>query len=181
MSKPIFSGGNNQNDGAGKLRRIEFSLNGKSYKFALNPEEYTQSEPNRVTATQTIGGAWIDDFGGGIPTISFKGTTGFKNGTKNPKSGFNKFKELRDLIRSFYFDKPPGTDIKAKDELIFHNYTDGEHWVVVPKKFDLLRSVARPTLYLYNIELMCERPANQPRGKSGAPLNTSLGKVRLSP
>lgn len=162
---PKFDTGNMQSDGVNTLKRIEFELHGRTYKFILNPEEFSQPEPNRVSLTQTKGGAWIDDFGGGVPEIAFKGTTGFKNGTGDPTSGFNKFKELRDLIREYYFKQAPGTEVTEKQEMIFHNYTDGEHWVVTPKIFSLMRSIARPLMYLYDIQLICQRPANVPASK----------------
>ena len=162
QSAPIFSTGSAISNGSGTLRRIEFEFNRVSYKFALNPEDYVQTEPNRVNITQTKAGGWVDDFGGGIPTINFRGTTGFKNGTKDGNSGFTKFKELRDLIRSYYFKQSPGTEVTADLELIFHNYTDGEHWIVTPKQFSLMKSVARPLMYMYEVQLLCIRPATSP-------------------
>lgn len=166
LPAPIFSTGNAQSDGKNKLRRIEFRFKGKVYRFILNPEEYSQIEPNRINVTQTKAGAFIDDFGGGVPTINFKGTTGFKTGGSDPTKGFRKFKELRDLIRTYYFKQYPGTNITSANEMTFHNYTDGEHWVVVPKQFSLMRSVARPLLYLYDVQLVCVRPANVPKESS---------------
>ena len=163
---PKFTTTSQQSDGVNKLKRVEFTMGDKSYKFALNPEEFQQGEPNRITVTQTKAGAYVDDFGGGVQTISMKGTTGFKNGTKKGNKGFAKFKELRDLIRQYYFKQAPGTPVAGKNELVFHNYTDGEHWVVVPKDFKLMKSVARPLLYAYDIQLICLRPASQPSGAS---------------
>jgi hypothetical protein len=178
---------------------------GKAYKFVLNPEEYKQSEPSRVTVTQTKTGAWVDDFGAGIQTIMFNGTTGFRspemraylnNGTETNNNqqryledilrndsgqytpgsrrwainqlestltGFLKFKELRDLVRKYYNKMPSGRTLTADKELIFHNYTDEEHWVVVPVTFELMRSVSRPLLYQYNIQLLCIRSADTPQ------------------
>lgn len=162
---PIFTSTNLQSDGTNPtLKRMEFTFRGQSYKFALNPEEYKQAEPNQVNATLTKGGAHIDDFGGGIPTVMMKGTTGWrKNGQAGTgRHGFEKFKELRDLVRKYYFSVAPGTDITADKEMVWYNYTDGEFWVVVPKQFNLLRSVSRPLLYLYEIELILQRPANVP-------------------
>ena len=153
---------NNQSDGKGTLKRMEFVFKGISYKFVLNPEEYQLSEPNRATLTQTKAGAWIDEFGAGVPMISFKGTTGFKNGTKDPKSGFYRFRELREMIRKVYDRVKPGQVVPADKELKFYNYTDGQYWIVTPLTFDLLRSVARPTMYAYNIQLICQRVINQP-------------------
>jgi len=210
-----------QSDGVHKLRRIEFEFMGKSYKFALNPEEYKQSEPSRVTVTQTKGGAWIDDFGAGIPTIQFKGTTGFRtqeardylnnatytnnnqqryleNILRNPSAsvderiwarnklestltGFLKFKELRDLIRDVYSRVKLGQPIPPEKELIFHNFTDDEHWVVVPKVFELLRSVSRPLLYQYEIQLICIRRLSDatPTSSLEDNLETSLERFDL--
>lgn len=156
------TGSNAQQDGVNSLKRIEFEFKGKRYRFALNPEQLTQEEPNRVTVVQTKGGAWVDDFGGGLVNISFKGTTGFKNRTESGTNGFSKFKELRDLIRQYYFKQTPGLEVKEDNELKFYNHTDGEAWVVVPKVFSLMRSVSRPLLYLYDIQLTAIRPAKLP-------------------
>lgn len=151
-----------QADGTSKLKRIEFAFNGKSYKFILNPEEYQMSKPNIADVTQTKSGAWIDEFGPGVPGVVMKGTTGFKNGTKNPKSGYVKFKELSDLLDSVYSRVKPGQTVPASKELKFYNYTDGEFWIVTPQTFDILRSVARPTMYIYNIQLILQRKISQP-------------------
>jgi hypothetical protein len=168
---------NNQSDGVFTLKRIEFYFNGQSYKFALNPEEYSQSETNRVTVTQTKGGAWVDEFGAGLPTITFKGTTGFKNGTKSGTTGYTKFNELRTQIRDIYDRVSPGTVIPDNKEVYFYNYTDGDYWVVVPKTFELMRTVARPLLYTYNIELICLRTANMPSSNAQGASSTVLGTV----
>lgn len=184
-----FYSSNSQSDGVKILKRMEFEFMGRSFVFNLNPEEYLQSEPNRISVIQTKGGAWADDFGAGIPKITFKGTTGFKSKTLTTNQhnfltsliaggggneiwakdeferemvGFYKFKELRDLIREYMDKLTPGDIVTTDKELIFHNYTDGEHWIVIPEAFELLRSISRPLLYSYNISLICQRPANEP-------------------
>lgn len=153
---------NHQSDGKNRLKRIEFVFNGKSYKFALNPEEYTQSEPNRVTVTQTKSGAWLDEFGAGVPTITIRGTTGLKNGSKDATKGYAKFKELRDMIRSVYSRVTPGMDIPSNKEMKFYNYTDGDYWIVTPSVFEINRSVSRSLLYIYNIQLIGQRKISEP-------------------
>lgn len=147
-----------QSDGKNILKRMEFEFDGKSFKFNINPEEYTQDEPSRSTITQTKAGAWIDDFGGGLVQIFMKGTTGMKN-------GFKKFKELRQLIRDYYDSITPGQ--KVKKELIFHNFTDEESWVVHPDPsgIKLFRSKTNPLLYMYELRLVCLRPARLPAYK----------------
>lgn len=146
-----------QSDGKHSLKRMEFAFKGKSFKFSLNPEEYTQDEISRSNVTQTKAGAWIDDFGAGLPTIYMKGTTGFKKGT-----GAQKFVELRNFFREYINNGNPGEEIK--DEMTFHNYTDGESWIVHvdPNAFRLLRSKTNPLLYMYEIRLQCLRPAQIP-------------------
>jgi hypothetical protein len=168
---------NAQNDGANKIKRVEFEALGRVYKFILNPEQYNQVEPARVAITQTKGGAWVDDFGAGLPTIEIKGTTGFKNSTGSSSSGFTKFKELRDLVRDYYGKIPPGTVITPDKEMVFHNHTDGESWIVVPKVFSLMRSVSRTLLYLYEIQLICLRPANAPSTAAPTQLASTLKRV----
>jgi hypothetical protein len=170
---------NNQSDGKHKLKRIEFVFNGKSYKFVLNPEEYSQPEDNRFSVTHTKAGAWGDEFGPGIPSIQMKGTTGLKNGTVDPTSGFKKFKELRDMIRSVYSRVKPGQVVPSNKELKFYNYTDDDHWIVVPRRFELHRSVSRPLLYVYNIELLCMRKPGDPNPNdiSGATIKAGTRKI----
>lgn len=143
-----------QSDGKNRLKRIEFVIAGTSYQFAINPEEYTQDEPSRSTVTQTKGGAWVDDFGGGLPMIQIRGSTGFNHGL-----GVEKFKELRDLIRKYY------QSADAEMEFIFHNWTDDESWVVHtdPQGFRLLRNKSNPLMYMYDIRLICLRQAKLPK------------------
>ena len=177
----LFNSPNAQSDGTNTLKRIEFEFQGKQYPFVLNPEEYTQEEPSRGTVTQTKGAAWLDDFGMGIPIIDIKGTTGFKNGSNSGTSGFVHFKSLRDVVRTFYASVPLGQAIPQSSELIFHNYTDGEHWIVYPVLFNLFKSIARPLLYMYEIQMQCLRAASVPsavvlyNNASGA--SGAIGKI----
>lgn len=159
MADPIeFQTNNCQSDGRNSLKTIEFEFMRNKYEFVINPEVYDQMESARVTITQTKDGAWVDDFGAGLPTISIKGTTGFKDKDGNSNAGFLRFKELRDLIRRYYNKMPPGRTVNALYELVFHNFTDGEHWVVIPQVFALRRSISKPLLYAYEIQMTCIRP-----------------------
>jgi hypothetical protein len=142
------------------LKRMEFIFNGKSFKFLLNPESYTQQENGRVSLTQTKGGAFLEAFGAGIIEISMSGTTGYKNGTNNTESGYKKFKELRDLIKSVYNSVKDGSEIK--NLLEFYNYTDNEYYYTYPDKFKLLRNKQNPLLYRYEIHLYCIRRIGEP-------------------
>jgi len=162
-----------QSDGVNKLKRMEFEFKGKAYKFNLNPEEYTQEEPQRSTVTQTKGGAWIDDFGSGLFVIFIKGSTGMTN-------GFTKFKELRQTIRDYKNNITPGA--RVVDELVFHNYTDEESWIVHvdPSGFKLFRSKSNPLMFMYEIRLVCMRNANEPAPGTKSP-NGVTNKSKNSP
>ncbi|WAB24963.1 hypothetical protein M3_0012 [Lysinibacillus phage vB_LfM_LysYB1] len=159
-----------QSDGKNTLQRMEFLFDGKSYKFNINPEEYTQDEPVRSTITQTKAGAWVDKFGAGLPQIFMRGTTGFKN-------GFEKFKELRGFLRKYNDSTTPGLEITK--ELIFHNFTDGESWIVDtdPSGFKLFRSKSNPLMYMYEIRLTCLRDASVPKEKSSGGIGNPMGSA----
>lgn len=156
-----------QSDGKTRLKRMEFVIMGKSYKFSINPDEYTQEEPSRSTVTQTKGGAWVDDFGAGLPVITIRGSTGFQYGL-----GIEKFKELRKLIRDYY-------NGSTDKEFLFHNWTDDESWVVHtdPQGFRLLRNKNNPLLYMYEIRLICLRPATHPKAQESNGVGRTLGST----
>ena len=151
----------NRNTGSKTLKRMEFTFKGKSYKFTLNPDTYTQTEDGRVTVTQTKGGAFVEVFGAAIAEITISGTTGFKNGTGNAEDGYKKFKELRDLIKKVYSNITDGRQITDDDLLWFYNYTDNEYYKTIPDKFELSRSKSQPTLYKYDIHMYCIRRIGQ--------------------
>lgn len=150
----------NANDGSKALRRMEFGFKGMNYKFLLNPDSYEQSEPARMNITQTKGGAFIEAFGAGIIEITMSGTTGFKNTSEQAESGYLKFKELRDLIKSVYDDVEDGSEIN--EYLYFYNFTDNEYFITYPDKFELSRSKSQPLLYKYSIHLYCIRRMGDP-------------------
>lgn len=141
------------------LKNIEIDYKGYSCQFYVNPSEMIQQEASRSTITQTVGSAYLDNFGGALPTIYIKGNTGFSNGL-----GVSRFKQLRDLIRAYY-NVTPGTDSSSDDEITFHNYTDDESWIVATdtQGFRLLRNNENPLLYMYEIYFVCLRPASSPK------------------
>lgn len=154
-----------QSNGVDTIKRMEFEFKGKEYYFVLNPEEYSQTEASRSTVTQTLGGAWIDAFGAGLVEITFSGTTGFKNGTDNPADGFEKFKELRDTLRSVYNDVKAGEVVT--ETLKFYNFTDEEYWEVYPDRFSLKRSKTRSLLYMYDIRLIALKKLSEGKQAGG--------------
>ena len=102
-----------------------------THTLLIAPQSYQQTEPNRSTVVQTLGGAFIDDFGLGLKQITISGTTGFASrlvreepvGSLTPKAaqitamdGYHAFKRLRDNIYRAYFtssEEQKPTDITS--------------------------------------------------------------------
>ena len=92
----------------------------QTHTLLIAPQGYQQSEPNRSTVIQTLGGAFIDDWGLGLKQINITGTTGYAKrlvhesaGTANTAGidramlatdGYHAFKDLRDNVYRQYFD-----------------------------------------------------------------------------
>jgi len=147
---------------------FEYLNEGVSQNITLfvNPEEFTQSEPARVAVTQTKGGAFVDQFGEGIKTISIRGVTGYRPRDLGiggaSMSGQGQFLELRDMIRQWEKkSSDPGT---GKNHVLrFYNWADEEHYEIIVNNFNLMRSVGRPLLYQYTIAITCIRKLGEPR------------------
>lgn len=150
------------------LKRMELVYGATSMKFAVNPSDYTQKEPNRATVTQTKGGAWIDAWGAGIVEFSIKGITGVSGQQKSSIDvGYQRWKALRDLFRDIYQSVQDGESIT---ELIkFYNYTDNEFWYCYPTQsgIELYRSRSKPHVYQYTINLWGIRRIGEPETVTG--------------
>ena len=149
------------------LKRMKLEYNGTSVKFAVNPEDYTQSIPNRITVTQTKGGAWLDAWGSGIVEISIKGTTGVGGRGKNIDKGYQRWRELRAMFTQVFNAIKDGEEVKELIKL--YNYTDNEYWYCYPSQsgIELYRSKSRPHMYQYSINLLGIREIGQPETSSG--------------
>lgn len=154
------------------------------YFFNINPDEYRKSEPNLVEVTQTIGGAFVDDFGVGIPTITMRGHTGWHSSLdpsdRTVRDGVSFYLKLLELFRKTTGDglrkKFEDARIDREDtELWFINPQDEEGWVVVPEAFDTTRNKTRPLLYQYDIRLKCLRLLGSERRSFIDPLGVAIG------
>jgi len=139
-------------------KRMEFvyvsgSGTEKSVILNVKPEVYSQEETTLSNVVQTKGGAFIETFGAGIMNINIKGSTGYGKG-----AGYQNFKDLQDLFRSYLKDTTRGTQLQ------FHNLTDGDAYVVHtdPSGFRYLRSKNNPLLYYYDIKLIALRRVGDP-------------------
>ena len=140
-------------------KRIAFEITNEEanisalYTFALNPQEYSVNYPAKVNVTQTKGGAFIDDFGKGIPNIHIKGTTRFGNSDERRIVALRNFEEIKDHVYDFFFqDRIPGQPPNAI--LNFYNHTDDQYYRVAPIVFTLNRTSSKPLSYEYDIHLV---------------------------
>lgn len=163
-----------QSNGRTKLKRMEISYKNSAFKFLINPEDYNVSEPNRVNATQTLGGFWIDAFGAGLRELSVKGTTGLTAGTSNANTGIDTFKELRELIRTAFSSE---NNLRTSEEITpmkFFNFTDEDYYWVIPTNFDLSRSKSNPLLFRYDIKFYVVGDLSENLGSLGSILGTGI-------
>jgi hypothetical protein len=122
--------------------------------LVVRPEDLSRSEPGLITATPTLGGAFIDDFGPGISTIQISGHTGWNLG-----NGWEKqFAELRDNVWVQWHSRRADAVKRGRDpndvKLIFSDALDSIVCVVAPSSFSLKRNRSRPLLMMYQISLI---------------------------
>ena len=97
-------------------------LNGQgAITLFINPEEFTVTEPARISVTQTKGGAFVDHFGQGLKQVTIRGVTGFHPPQLSGSniSGQDHFLELRKLIRDWQTKaKDPATRQRSRYEIL---------------------------------------------------------------
>ena len=146
-----------------QLKRMELAYGDTLIRFAINPSDYTQKEPNRATITQTKGGAWIDAWGAGIVEFIIKGITGVSGNTRTSVDvGYQRWKQLRDMFRSVYAAVQDGQEVTELVKL--YNYTDNEFWYCYPTQsgIELYRNKSKPHVYQYTINLWGIRRIGEP-------------------
>lgn len=170
-----------QSDGRSVLHRIALQIKGGSsegwYRFLINPAQYKHAYPQRVAIFRTKSHIITEDFGKDVETIQFSGTTGFRLDS-NGRSGADRMKQLIRFIDSYATQGGNGN--RAKAELILHNFTEGESYVVhlAPESITMERSVEQPLLYTYSLSFVVLRPANQPPERDQ--VNPNIGNEKPS-
>lgn len=135
---------------------FEIKKNSKTimrHTLLQNPQNITQAEQARTSVTQTIGGAYILDYGAGLPTVTLSGTTGYKrrvNEDGQKRDGYQEFIHFRnEIYRKFVETNDPDY------ELYWYNWEDKDYWSIQPTVFRLQRSVSEPLLYRYEFGFTC--------------------------
>ncbi len=149
-------------DGRGQLQKIAFQVGNTWFRFAINPENYAHKKPHRTTAIKTKSRIVIEDFQSDIPTISIRGTTGFNPTGRVADRGINKIREMKSFLEEYA--KMGGNGRTASEDFYFHNYTNGESFVVhlSPEGVSFTQDVNSPLTYKYDITFTVLRNAGEP-------------------
>lgn len=124
-----------------------------TYTMLLNPSDVSMDEPPRTNVIQTIGGAYVTDFGQGLPSVTMAGITGYharKNAVGVLVDGYTEWKTFRDKVYRYYV-----TSKSSQIEMYWYNWEDGEYYKVIPQGFRLMRNKAEPLLYRYEFRFVC--------------------------
>lgn len=163
---------------------FELKISGKSdfiYTLIVNPEDMQMDEPPRSSVTQTLGGAFVTDFGQGLPSVVISGTTGYRQRTNTEgkqTDGYDAFVQFREKIyRKFVKTNDP------KMELFWYNWEDNEYYKVQPMSFRLMRNKSEPLLYRYEFRFTCLQKLSGSKKKPEDTLfdpTASTAKAKLS-
>lgn len=126
--------------------------------LVVRPEDLVRTDPSRATVQQTLGGAWLDNFGPGIAQITISGHTGWRRTEATGEDGLERFERLRDTVYTGWHEQRK-TNVNAgmdPDEvrLIFSDALDNFSAVVAPMSFTLRRSKSRPLLCQYQLSML---------------------------
>lgn len=145
-----------------RLHKIAFQLGDKWFRFAINPENYIHRKPHRTAAIKTKSRIIVQDFQEDIQTISISGTTGWNPTGRREDRGFLKIKEMKNYLETYANSGGDGR-LPAQD-FYFHNYTNGESFVVhlSPEGVTFTQDVSSPLTYRYEINLVVIRKAGEP-------------------
>jgi hypothetical protein len=127
-----------------------------SFTLPIRPEDLNYSEPAMQTPAATFGGAFVDDFGRGIQSISISGTTGWGQGTR--PDGAEQFKRLYDTVWVRWHAERESALSRGQDpndvRLIFVDALNDRVVTVMPGLFVLKRNKTRPLLAMYQINMI---------------------------
>lgn len=125
--------------------------------LAIRPEDLTRSDPSRLNVQQTLGGAWADNFGPGVPQITISGHTGWRRGAADGLDGETRFMQLYEQVFTGWHARRAAAVAAGQDpdlvQLVFADALDNFAVVVSPGNFVLRRSRSRPLLCQYQIAM----------------------------
>lgn len=122
----------------------------------IRPEDLSYPEPSRITTHQTLGKAWVDNYGEGLKRLTISGNTGWRGeGLIMVEDGIERFQILRQVVFEKWHQlrqtKLENGDDPNDVKLIYADKLNDICCTVVPISFTLKRSKSRPLLMMYNI------------------------------
>lgn len=160
---------------------FELKSKGKSkYRHTLlvNPEDMSVQEPSRTNVQQTLGGAYVTDFGVGLHQVNISGTTGYSLRTNADGQRKDGYQEVKDLRRKLYRNFLETNDSNL--EMYWYNWEDEEYYQIVPLSFRISRNKSEPLLYRYEFQFTALRKLDKPgASKPKHDINT-LNQVNIS-
>lgn len=135
--------------------------------FVPPPEDMSYTYPTRATAINTLGGAYVDDFGSAIAEINIRGNTGYKMGGRGSglgdvgpagiSSGDLLMVSLRNMMVQSYHQQRLWLAKAGQDpdliQLMLVDTLNLTMFKVYPRQFQLQRSKQSPLLYRFNLQL----------------------------
>lgn len=159
-----------QSDGKNTLMRMSLIIpdnngNKHTYRFKVNPENYSIEHPQRSNIIKTKSDVIFEDYGSDVKTITFSGTTGFKQARNTNgivQTGKERMDELEERIVEYSNISNSGSVSISKMEL--YNWTDNKYYKVhlAPQGLKIDRSADKPLLFNYEISLMVLGDAGEP-------------------
>jgi hypothetical protein len=136
----------------------------------LNPDiQFTRAI--RTTATQTIEGAWVDNFGLGIGTLTLSSHTGWASGlgayNGQPINGFQAWQMLWYNIMEYYFALQSQQATQTPHVTMqFASDVDELFCTVMPTStpnpWTMIKNKTKPYLFQYTLSLIVLRDNNHP-------------------
>ena len=126
------------------------------------PEEITYTHPTRATVVQTLGGAWVDDFGEGLVDIAVSGHTGWRAEQHIGEPAMDGKQRMFDL-RHYFFEvfhqkrmtaAQNGQNPDDAVKLYFIDTLNQIGFLVYPVSMQARKHRTRPLLYQYQLRLM---------------------------
>lgn len=126
--------------------------------LVIRPEELTRVDPSKLTVTQSLGGAWADSFGAGVPSITLSGHTGWRRTLSSNDDGAARMERLKETVFDEWHAQRQKNIEQGLDpdqvRLIFSDALDNQSVVVAPQSFVLRRSKSKPLLAQFQISLL---------------------------
>jgi nucleoid-associated protein YgaU len=146
----LSGGGGSQ--GGGVSSGGEAGGDGGPFVFPIRPEQFTLDQPARQSVTNTIGGAYQDHFGPGVPTIMLAGHTGWRRHGSGSDDGFHAFLKLRQIHDDYNRMCGEGDPAAVNLEFTIAVPDGYGHYRVSSDRFRSLKSTQSPLLFRYEIQ-----------------------------